>query len=252
VDQRRKFVKDLNSGLWTMTELCDRYGISRKTGYKLVHRVEVEGAAGLEDRSRAPHSCPHRTPSDAEELVLAAKHAPPAVSCSRWLGRRCNPPRGKRRDELREADRARHSKSRSIGQEGLILGKQASDECMRCDSSDDLASEASAPVRWMRENADVCHAAQERFGTGGSNGGTLRQNYRQRRFGGIKVGVLPLGGGDRCSKGLKLGGCAARELVGRGARWHHGFCVPNEGRPDEDGWARKERLDYPWVEEALG
>ena len=33
VDQRRKFVKDLNSGLWTMSELCDRYGISRKTGY---------------------------------------------------------------------------------------------------------------------------------------------------------------------------------------------------------------------------
>jgi putative transposase len=55
VDQRRKFVKDLDSGLWTMSELCDRYSISRKTGYKLVHRVEAEGVEGLADRSRAPH-----------------------------------------------------------------------------------------------------------------------------------------------------------------------------------------------------
>lgn len=79
VDQRRKFVKDLASGLWTMSELCDRYGISRKTGYKLVHRVEEEGSEGLEDRSRAPHSCPHRTPSELEELVLAAKQAHPSL-----------------------------------------------------------------------------------------------------------------------------------------------------------------------------
>lgn len=91
VDQRRKFVMDLNSGLWTMTELCDRYGISRKTGYKLVHRVEAEGAAGLGDRSRAPRSCPHRTPSEIEELVLTVKQAHPSWGARKllsWLARR--------------------------------------------------------------------------------------------------------------------------------------------------------------------
>ncbi|MGH7288699.1 MAG: helix-turn-helix domain-containing protein [Myxococcota bacterium] len=74
-----------------MSELCDRYGISRKTGYKLVHRVEVKGAEGLEDRSRAPHSCPHRTPRELEEIVLAAKQAHPswrARELLSWLQRR--------------------------------------------------------------------------------------------------------------------------------------------------------------------
>ena len=31
--ERRHFVQDLESGHWTMAELCVRYGISRVTGY---------------------------------------------------------------------------------------------------------------------------------------------------------------------------------------------------------------------------
>lgn len=31
--ERHHFAQDLASGLWTMTELCTRYGISRNTGY---------------------------------------------------------------------------------------------------------------------------------------------------------------------------------------------------------------------------
>jgi putative transposase len=58
--ERIRFVKDERSGLYTMSELCERYGISRKTGYKWLARFEAEGAAGLMDRSRAPHGCEHR------------------------------------------------------------------------------------------------------------------------------------------------------------------------------------------------
>lgn len=32
--ERQHFVQDLESGHWTMRELCLRYGISRITGYK--------------------------------------------------------------------------------------------------------------------------------------------------------------------------------------------------------------------------
>jgi transposase InsO family protein len=56
-----------------MTELCERYGISRPTGYELLRRVEAEGQAGLRDRSRAPHACPHQTPADVERRVLALR-----------------------------------------------------------------------------------------------------------------------------------------------------------------------------------
>jgi transposase len=37
-----------------MTALCERYGISRDTGYRLLGRYRAEGPSGLEPRSRAP------------------------------------------------------------------------------------------------------------------------------------------------------------------------------------------------------
>lgn len=89
--ERTRFVKDVRAGLWTMTELCDRYGISRKTGYKLVRRFEAEGVEGLADRSRAPHRCPHRTPGPAIEALLEAKALHPSWGprkLLRWIARR--------------------------------------------------------------------------------------------------------------------------------------------------------------------
>ena len=54
MDQRIRFAGALISGLYTMTELCTAYGISRKTGYKWARRYRREGVDGLKDRSRAP------------------------------------------------------------------------------------------------------------------------------------------------------------------------------------------------------
>jgi transposase InsO family protein len=68
--ERHHFAHDLASGHWTMTELCDRYGISRNTGYKWLHRFEQLGSPGLLDRSRAPRSSPHETPDDVIALIL--------------------------------------------------------------------------------------------------------------------------------------------------------------------------------------
>ncbi len=75
VNERRRFIEDHESGQWTMTELCERYGISRKTGYARLERVRVEGAAGLEDRSRAPRGCPHRKAEQLEELIVAERRS---------------------------------------------------------------------------------------------------------------------------------------------------------------------------------
>ncbi|HLC40539.1 MAG TPA: helix-turn-helix domain-containing protein, partial [Methylomirabilota bacterium] len=41
--------------MYTVTELCERYAISRKTGYKWLDRFDEAGRPGLRDRSRAPH-----------------------------------------------------------------------------------------------------------------------------------------------------------------------------------------------------
>ena len=40
--QRQQFYRDDASGQWSMSELCDRYQISRPTGYKWVDRIEMK------------------------------------------------------------------------------------------------------------------------------------------------------------------------------------------------------------------
>jgi len=75
MEQRAQFVVEYESGEWTMTELCRHYGISRKTGYKILGRWEGNGLAGLEDLSRAPSGHPNQTPRRIEEQVLELRRS---------------------------------------------------------------------------------------------------------------------------------------------------------------------------------
>ena len=72
-EQRQAFVRDYESGQWSMTELCERYRITRPTGYLWIERYKEEGEAGLVDRCRAPEGCPHRTPAAVERRILALR-----------------------------------------------------------------------------------------------------------------------------------------------------------------------------------
>jgi transposase InsO family protein len=77
MEQRTQFLTDHQRGLYPMRELCARYGVSRKTGYKWLARYAAEGARGLAERSHAPHVCPHRIPEAVAALLLAARCAHP-------------------------------------------------------------------------------------------------------------------------------------------------------------------------------
>ena len=46
---------------------------SRPTGYKWLARYRVGGAAALDDQSRAPHRCPHRTSPPVAAALIAAR-----------------------------------------------------------------------------------------------------------------------------------------------------------------------------------
>ena len=59
VDQRREFVTLARAG-GNIRELCRRYRISSKTGYKWLVRFSREGPPGLGDRSRRPHHSPRQ------------------------------------------------------------------------------------------------------------------------------------------------------------------------------------------------
>lgn len=65
-----KLVVGDGAGELNVTAFCDEEQISRKTFYKWVGRYRDEGVAGLEDRSRRPHSSPSQTAAETEELVV--------------------------------------------------------------------------------------------------------------------------------------------------------------------------------------
>jgi putative transposase len=73
MDQRRAFVWECEQQWWSMTELCARYGISRKTGYQW--RGRAQRGEGVEERSRRPHHCPHAIPDAIVERIVAFRRA---------------------------------------------------------------------------------------------------------------------------------------------------------------------------------
>ena len=77
MEERIRFVMEAKSDVFQMSELCQRYGVSRKTGYKWLQRYRQEGLAGLQDRSRAPRHCPHRTPQAIADILIEARHQRP-------------------------------------------------------------------------------------------------------------------------------------------------------------------------------
>jgi transposase InsO family protein len=77
VTERLRFVALSKEGLYEMTELCERFGVSRKTGYTTLGRYEQHGVDGLKDGSRAPHTCPQRIGEEMRELLLETRRAHP-------------------------------------------------------------------------------------------------------------------------------------------------------------------------------
>ncbi len=73
MDARIQFVAAYLSGEKCMAELCRERDISRKTGYKWVARYNAEGAAGLVDRSSAPHTRPNAVTDSTVDAIVAVR-----------------------------------------------------------------------------------------------------------------------------------------------------------------------------------
>lgn len=76
MDERLKFVATCLEGNEPMKWVCDRFGISRKTGYKWLERYQSQGAAGLSDRSRAPIE-PAQMAPEVRRAILDLRHQRP-------------------------------------------------------------------------------------------------------------------------------------------------------------------------------
>lgn len=73
VEERMKFVLAREACEESMSQLCRRFGISRKTGYKWVDLYVSGGVSGLSDRSRRPQRCPHGLSDAVGERCVAVR-----------------------------------------------------------------------------------------------------------------------------------------------------------------------------------
>ncbi len=96
MEERVQFVHDALSDRFAMSELCARYGVSRRVGYKWLARYETDGRRGLVDQSRAPKHCPRRTADRITELLVAFRQLHPqcgarklTTACGRFTSTAC-------------------------------------------------------------------------------------------------------------------------------------------------------------------
>jgi transposase InsO family protein len=83
MDQRTQFIGDYLRDTLSITELCELYEISRKTGYKWIDRYLQRGPAGLDELSRRPHRAPNATAEKIVAALLEARRRHP-----RWGGKK--------------------------------------------------------------------------------------------------------------------------------------------------------------------
>src|SRR5256885_7702531 len=72
MDQRVELLREWNEGE-SIAALAELYGVSRKTIYKWIGRHAEEGTAGLQDRSRAPHTSPHKLSDEMIARIVQAR-----------------------------------------------------------------------------------------------------------------------------------------------------------------------------------
>lgn len=83
VSERQEFCRLHEGGSLSMAELCRRFGVSRKTGYKWVARWREGGRAALGDRSRRPVHSPLQSSDTIEAEVVSLRREHP-----KWGGRK--------------------------------------------------------------------------------------------------------------------------------------------------------------------
>jgi len=77
MNERARFVLEVLEGWSSMSALCERYGVSRRIGYKWLARYEAGGLAALADQRRAPRRQAQATPPAVVTQLVALRQAHP-------------------------------------------------------------------------------------------------------------------------------------------------------------------------------
>ena len=78
MEQRLRFILDYQHGYFSVAELCNRFGISRTTGYKWINRYQTSGIPdAIFNLSRRPHHSPTQTPDEIVQAILKMRDKHP-------------------------------------------------------------------------------------------------------------------------------------------------------------------------------
>lgn len=73
-EEKQKFLNEWLKKEFTFKELCERYEISRKTGYKLVNQFKESGEGAFEKRSCRRHHHPNAVTQEIQKKLLSLKY----------------------------------------------------------------------------------------------------------------------------------------------------------------------------------
>jgi transposase InsO family protein len=88
MSERLAFIQACLNRAEQLTTICDRFGISEKTGHKWLARFRADGLTGLEARSHAPHAPAHRITPAVQTTIVATRKAHPLYGAAKlrdWL-----------------------------------------------------------------------------------------------------------------------------------------------------------------------
>lgn len=77
MSERLAFIRACLDRTDRIVEICDRFGISEKTGQKWLKRFKEDGPSGLADRSHARRTQSHRMASEVAERIIALRRKYP-------------------------------------------------------------------------------------------------------------------------------------------------------------------------------
>ena len=117
MEEKLRFAFEYEQGDRSMTELCERYEISRETGYVWLRRYREAGIAGLVEKSRAAERHANQTPEEVERRVLELRQAH-----MRWGARKLK--RILERDEPGRMWPASSTIGELLKREGLVVGRR--------------------------------------------------------------------------------------------------------------------------------
>lgn len=135
MDERLSFIARLRNNE-SMTEVCDDFGISRKTGYKIWNRFLAEGLPALQDRSRRPDRLANLTDKTTQDLIVSLKQKRPTWGAAKLLARL-------RRDHPEVIFPSRTTAHAILERQGLV--KHRSKRLRRSTTGTDRIDQSTAP-----------------------------------------------------------------------------------------------------------